>query len=305
MHKSMAVTSKHTFTVFTPTYNRVEVLHRVYESLRKQTFRDFEWLIVDDGSQDATGDLVGAWVDEGRFPIRYVKKENGGKHSAFNRGVREASGRLFLTLDSDDACVPEALERLYRRWSEIPEEHRERYAGITVLCRDEEGRVVGDLFPEEVFDATTYDLHYRLGVHGEKWGFVRTELLRQHPYPEYPGERHVPPGYVWLRIGHTYLTRYVNEALRIYYTTDVSITRSLISLRSRSPLGSRDFYAEVLKYPGMNMEKIKAAVNYVRYSLHAGIRLMKLLSGAPRPFLILGGLLPGLGIYLRDKRVTG
>ncbi|MDZ7793206.1 MAG: hypothetical protein U5P10_05780 [Spirochaetia bacterium] len=210
---------------------------------------------------------------------------------------------MFLTLDSDDACVPEALERFAVRWMEIPTETRDRYAGVTVLCRDELGRVVGDEFPEDVYDSTTFALHYRLGISGEKWGFVRTELLRQHLYPEHPGERHVPPGYVWLRLGHSYLTRYVNEALRIYFTTDESITRTLISLRARSPLGSRDFYAEVLKYPIKVPVSLKAAVHYVRFSLHGGCSTLSMLRSTPRPVLTFAGLLPGRLVYTRDRRV--
>ena len=49
------------FTVYTPTYNRAHTLHRCYESLKVQTFRDFEWLIVDDGSTDGTAELVAGW----------------------------------------------------------------------------------------------------------------------------------------------------------------------------------------------------------------------------------------------------
>ena len=99
------------FTVFTPTYNRAYTLHRVYESLKAQTYRDFEWLIVDDGSNDNTRELIQKWQNESLFSIRYIYQQNSGKHIAFNRAVREAKGELFLTLDSDDACVEEALER--------------------------------------------------------------------------------------------------------------------------------------------------------------------------------------------------
>lgn len=96
------------FTVFTPTYNRAHLLHRVYESLKKQTCKDFEWLIVDDGSTDATGDLIAAWQQESLtdFPIRYIWQDNGHKKSAFNRGVKEAHGELFVPWDSDDVSSP-------------------------------------------------------------------------------------------------------------------------------------------------------------------------------------------------------
>ncbi|MDP5238381.1 glycosyltransferase family A protein [Uliginosibacterium sp. 31-16] len=93
------------FTVFTPTYNRAAVL---YDSLCAQTCRDFEWLIVDDGSTDDTRELVARWQSEAGFSIHYVWQKNGHKKTAMNRGAAEARGELFLTLDSDDACLPDA-----------------------------------------------------------------------------------------------------------------------------------------------------------------------------------------------------
>ena len=102
-----AASARYTFTVFTPTCNRCATLPRVYASLAAQTFRDFEWLIVDDGSTDCTAALVDKWTAQADFPIRYLRQENRGKHIASNRAVREARGELFLVLDSDDACVPQ------------------------------------------------------------------------------------------------------------------------------------------------------------------------------------------------------
>src|SRR5258707_14117604 len=107
---------EYVFTVFTPTWNRAHTLHRAYQSLHAQTFRNFEWLIVDDGSTDNTREIVEKWQAESEFPIRYIYQENQGKAAAFNRGVREAQGALFLTLDSDDACVNQALERFKYHW---------------------------------------------------------------------------------------------------------------------------------------------------------------------------------------------
>ena len=163
------------------TFNRAHVLHRVYDSLREQTFRDFEWLVVDDGSTDGTGALVEAWRAEADFPIRYRYQENRGKHVACNRAVPEARGRFFLTLDSDDACVPQALERLNRYWEEIPEREQPGFSAVTVLCMDEAGRIVGDRFPRRITDSDPLEVQYRLKVRGEKWGFQRTAVMRTKP----------------------------------------------------------------------------------------------------------------------------
>lgn len=151
------------FTVFTPTYNRAHTLHRVFESLLAQTFQDFEWLIVDDGSSDATRDLVNSW--QAPFPIRYIYKENGGKHTAFNLAVQEARGEFFLTFDSDDRCVSHALQRFYEVWQGI--EDKDAFSGVTALCMDEAGRVVGDEFVSELCDATYLQDKYIYKLKGQ------------------------------------------------------------------------------------------------------------------------------------------
>jgi glycosyltransferase involved in cell wall biosynthesis len=205
------------FTVFTPTFNRAKTLHRVYDSLQQQSFRDFEWLIVDDGSVDDTSYVVEAWQQEAAFPIRYVWQKNGHKKTAFNHGVRLARGELFLPADSDDAFPPNALERFIHHWRAIPENERQLFVGVCGLCQDEKGRVVGDAFPGTWgIDSDSLEMRYRFGVRGEKWGFSRTDVLRTYPFPEHlPG--HVPEGVVWTAIATHYKTRFINEVVRIYF----------------------------------------------------------------------------------------
>ena len=195
---------QYVFTVFTPTFNRAHTLHRVYESLKAQTYRDFEWLIVDDGSTDNTRKLVEQWQQENLFPIRYLYQENSGKHIAFNRGVREAKGELFLTFDSDDSCVPQALERFKYHWDSIPEDKKEKFSAVTALCINQEGEQIGNSFPFEVTDSDSIEIRTKYGVVGEKWGFQRTEVLKMFPFPEIPGEKFITEGIVWNRLSRQY-----------------------------------------------------------------------------------------------------
>src|SRR5215831_18669122 len=104
------------FTVFTPVFNRRHTLGRVFESLRAQTIRDFEWVVVDDGSTDGVSDLLSEYERTADFPVRVVRQVNAGKHAAWNRGVALARGELFLPADSDDRFVPETLERFRDLW---------------------------------------------------------------------------------------------------------------------------------------------------------------------------------------------
>lgn len=290
------------FTCFTPTYNRSGTIRVVYESLLSQTFRDFEWLVVDDGSTDGTGALVESLAREAPFPVRYVHKENGGMHSAINVGAREAAGELFLKCDSDDAFDADSLERLDAIWKSIPEGERARYAGATVHCKDAAGLIVGSRFPSATKDGTALDLAHRWKVRGEKWGFVRTELLRQFPFPEFAGERRVPASIVWNRIAAAgYLTRYVDVALRTFIPLADGITLQSARSRARSWRGSRLFYDELSAMPIPLLERIKASANYARFSLHGGEGLVRAVAAAKRPLLALAALVPGWIAYRRDR----
>ena len=104
------------FTVFTPTFNRAYILPQLYHSLCEQSCKDFEWLIVDDGSSDQTGELIARWKErENGFVIRCYQIPNGGKPRAINFGITKASGKFFFMVDSDDHLTVDAIEKM-RVW---------------------------------------------------------------------------------------------------------------------------------------------------------------------------------------------
>jgi len=294
------------FTVFTPVYNRAHILHRVYNSLKAQTFRDFEWLVVDDGSTDNSVELVRKWKEEqelapeGAFPVRIIEKKNGGKHTASNIAVEKARGRFFLTFDSDDSCVPEALERFVYHWNSIPESEKPRFSAVTVLCMRPDGTIEGSRFPESPLDSNSVESHAYYKVSGEKWGFQRTDLMRQFPFPEYLGERFIPESVVWNRIAQQYKTRYVNEALRIYYPEDDSLSSSVLAIRVKSPRGTALMYNELSGNTIPVIMRMKAVINYIRFSFHGKNGLSSIVHEALRPMIAF--LLSPVGyiFYLRD-----
>lgn len=292
------------FTVFTPTWNRAHTLPRVYESLRAQTLRDFEWLIVDDGSTDGTDDLVARWQREAAFPIRYVRQENRGKPAAVNRGLAEARGELFLVFDSDDACVPDALERFHAIWESIPAERREAFSGVTVHCLDPAGAIVGNRFPRDPLDEHPHRVRTRYGVTGEKWGFHRTDLLRQHRYPDFPGERFVPDTLLWNRMSRDYLVRHVNVGLRLYHPDTGGLAAGLRRLRMESPNGAAEHYREELELDLPIRAAVRTAVNYVRYARHAGRSVARIVREAARPLTVLIALPAGMLAAALDRRAV-
>ena len=260
------------FTVFTPTYNRAHTLPRLYESLKLQTFRDFEWLIVDDGSSDNTEEMVKAWQKEALFPIRYFWQENAHKKAAFNRGVKEAAGELFLTLDSDDEALSEAMEILERHWCAILESKREGFSAVTGLCIDENGKIIGDSFPHDIFDSDSIEIFHRYKIKGDKCGFHRTDVLRRFPFPE-AVLGHVPEGIVWSSISANYKTRFVNEPIvTVHFDAGESITRTIsphVEHAEGHALWARQVLCNEWRWLLHNPWWIlKMAANYTRFHLH-------------------------------------
>ncbi len=238
------------FTVFTPTFNRRHTLGRVYDSLCAQTVRNFEWLVIDDGSTDGTADLVAKWTQAADFPIRYFRQPNSGKHIAQNRAVSEARGELFAPLDSDDALLPHALEAIGKHWNEIPESQRSQYSGIGCLCCDQHGALVGDRFPASPYDSDSREMNYVLRVGGEKWAVWRTDLLREGPFPEIAGTQFVPEALIGLRLAGAYRQRYLNEVFRIYYVNEPENGEKLSdrSGLSKNARGRLFYYIWLLNY---------------------------------------------------------
>jgi len=208
------------FTVFTPTYNRASTIHRVYDSLCKQTYKNFEWLIIDDGSTDETRTIVENWIGSNQIKIRYFYQENTHKFYTILKAAKIAEGEFIYILDSDDECVPEALDTFYQTWRNI--ENKDNFSGVTGLCIDQFGNRNGDNFPSDQFDSNTLECSLRYKVKGEKTGIVRTDILKEFQFGnEYFSNGFIPEGVIWYSIANRgYKTRYINKVLRIYYINE-------------------------------------------------------------------------------------
>lgn len=296
------------FTVFTATYNRATTLPRVRDSLARQTFRDFEWLIVDDGSTDGTPELVEGWIADGDLDIRYLRKPNGGKHTAWNVGITEARGSLFVSFDSDDACIPEALEVFHDEWTRIEPERRAGLVGVCCLVMDPDGNVVGDRFPEDVMDTTSDALRFVHHVTGDKWSFMRIEVARAFPFPEHEGMRYVPESIVWGRIASHYHERYVNKVLQVRHPDgSARLTNASWEDARANALGSQvaleEKAARWLRHDPAYFLRMAARYSRNSWLCSVGTRqqLRDLHGGVARALWLL--MLPvGRLLYLRDAR---
>lgn len=294
-------------TVLTPTFNRVQLLSRIHQSLVAQTGRDFEWIVVDDGSTDGTGVLVQAWAAESPFPIRYVWQENAGKHVAVNRGVQLARGELLLILDSDDWLVPNALARVGYWWGSIPEAQRDEFAGVAGLCAFPSGEVVGTRFPNDVLDSNSIEVRVRYRVQGDKCEVWRTDVLRQHPFPEDLGS-FVTEGLVWNRIARRYGLRFVNEVWMVKEYQPHGLSARSLELRVGSPQAAKVYYKEFAETPDMGIpftRRLREYANFTRFSLHGQIPLAQQAIEVRFKGLWAAATPIGFLLYLRDRLKLG
>lgn len=289
-------------SVVTPTYNRAYVLGRVYDSLVSQTFADFEWIVVDDGSSDETEALVRSWIEEGKLELTYKRQENTGQYAAVNRGVEQARGEFITLLDSDDWFLPDTLEVLLEIWLGIPEPERGRFSGVVGLCAYEDGRIVGDSYPEDPLDCDPAELTYLHRVRGDKHSLLRADVLKAFPFP-YEGEV-VWPGLVWNRMALEYDERHVNRVVKILDYQETGLSNRALEIQMGSPLPMKQYYLEELRLPHRLplRRRLRTTANYARWSLHCEIGLAGQFRDAPSKLRWLALLPVGTAVYLNDRR---
>lgn len=233
-------------TVFTPTYNRAYIIENLYRSLQRQTCTDFEWLVVDDGSSDETGVLFAAWMqEENPFPIRYHKKENGGKCRAINFGLDLAQGELFFNVDSDDYLTDDALEKLLRWEGDLPKD--QKFCAVAGNLGTAPDVTPNTPLPGDYFDGSALD---RYGIiDGERAIAFYTEIHRQYQYPDCPGEKFMTEAVTWNRMANDgYRIRFYNDIIWIYEYKPDGLTNAGYRLFQENPQGTGIFFREKAKF---------------------------------------------------------
>lgn len=297
--------------MFTPTYNRAHTLPRLYRSLLEQTFRKFEWLIIDDGSTDGTRDLVAKWQSEADFPIRYHWQENAGKHIAFNHGASLAKAALLAGIDSDDVALPHTLQAYWSEWNAIDPDQRAHFSGVSGLCIDDQGEVVGTEYPRSPMVSDLSEIRYQWKVEGDKHGCYNTSALLSFPFPDIDGARFVPEGVVWAQIASVYRHRFFNQVVLKKYIHD-SAGNQLTKVQdpTRHARGHAYWHREKLNtemrwFRHAPVQFLRSAVHYVRFSLHDAVSLgsqFKQLSNGWARILWCAALPLGYAVYIRDRR---
>lgn len=244
-------------TVFTPTYNRAYIVENLYRSLQRQSFTNFEWLVVDDGSNDDTEELFKEWSKENNnFEIRYYKKENGGKHRAINYALDEAKGELFFTVDSDDYLTDDALEKI-NDWEKDLDKSK-KFAGIVANRGYEKNKTINNYFEEDYLDLDlmqmyTYSENGKKVLSGERALIFYTDIHRLYKYPEFEGENFMTEAVTWNRMANDgYLVRYFNDIIWIFEYLPDGLTKAGHKLFIDNPRGYALWIIEKGKIEGKN-----------------------------------------------------
>ena len=256
-------------SILTPTYNRGKLLLPLYDSLKNLTFKDFEWLIVDDGSEDDTEQYALSWIahniQNAEFPIRYIKKSNGGKHTAINRGVREANGELILILDSDDTLPEDSLATIAHYYEQC--KGYKDCAGVCGLMAHHDGQLIGTGFPKDPMYESALQFRYakKGNVTGDLLEVYKTSVMREFPFPEIENEKFCPESLVWNRIANKYKLFCFNKVVYYRDYLEGGLTSKIVRIRMNSPIASTMTYAEMLDYNISLKWKIRSAINYWRF----------------------------------------
>lgn len=251
-------------SVLTPTYNRALHLNRAYQSLVNQNCKDFEWIVIDDGSSDNTTDTVDRFISESLIEIKYIKKTNGGKHTALNVGVREACGDLIIILDSDDWLSNDAIEIIYKHKNLVNLEYG--ICGLCFLKMYSDKTIVGDSFKEEVYRRNNIDLRYFDSIKGDKEEVFLRKILLQYPFPEFDKERFISEAIVWNRISIYYDMYFINKSIYYceYLPDGLSSNQNLFI---SNPKGTSLYANELTLNRFPLKQRIRSVIDYVAYSL--------------------------------------
>lgn len=292
----------YTLTVFTTTFNRAHTLNRCYESLKRQTSKDFEWLIIDDGSTDNTKEIIDGWKKENSINIRYYYKKNGGMHSGHNAAYRLINSELNVCIDSDDYMPDDAVETIINYWRENKSED---CAGIFALDADYNNRILGDKFPENIKKINLIELDRKYKLKGDKKFVFKTDVIKKYPeYPEFEGEKNFPLSYKTMLISKEYNFLLLNKILcNVEYQEDGS-SKTIIKQYFTSPKGFYEFRKFAMVNECSFKRRFIQAIHYVSSAIILKDR--SFISNSPRKIMTILAIPFGIALnkYINKDDVT-
>lgn len=260
-----------TVAVITPTYNRAHLLSELYDSLLNQSCFDFVWYIVDDGSTDNTEELCRGFKTD-KFRIEYLRKENGGKHTALNVGIARIEAPLTFIVDSDDSLTPDAIYTIVRDWDGFKDDPE--IAGISYYKLHKDGRVVGDEYPGAEIIGTYLDVRVNQNIMGDKAEVYRTDILKTFKFPVFEGERFLSEAVVWSAISRAgYKLVYLSKGIYVCEYLNGGLTASGRKYRLQNPFGTMEHAKAFLCNEVKLILRAKYMLLYIATSFFAPVSL--------------------------------
>lgn len=233
-------------TIFTPTYNRAYILPQLYASLTRQSSHNFEWVVVDDGSEDETESLIQSWKNEKKIRIVYCKQPNQGKHIAINTGAKLANGELFFIVDSDDYLTDDAVEKVISFWNK--ENPTGDISGIISYRMFHDKKLVGTSLPAGLKKCKLRETGSKYGSVGDKVVIYRTDIIKRYPYPKFDGERFLGESYVYNQIDDDYDMLILDDRLYYFAYQKDGLSQDFRKLYRNNPNGFLIDFEQSLKY---------------------------------------------------------
>lgn len=290
-------------TVLTPTYNRVAKLPELLESLVRQTNKNFQWLVIDDGSQDKTQEWFSEVLKKDLgFQIDYYVKENGGKHTALNFSHQYIKGDYVVVVDSDDVLTENAAEDIIHTWSKYA--HR---VDVKMIVFQKAYKDVADIPMDSMFSngeiESTLVAMTNSGMRGDHCETVKTDDFIRFDFPVFEGEKFIGEAWLWQKIAEDGCTIFVNRVLYLCEYLENGLSKSGRALRIKNPLGGMEHARIFLNKKFKFKIRMKQAVLYSCYSLFAKENLIKMLrSFGDNKLVVLLSYPLGLVVYLYWKK---
>jgi glycosyltransferase involved in cell wall biosynthesis len=281
-------------SIITPTYNRGDRLPNLFSSLKAQSDQAFEWIIVDDGSTDDTPVLCRTWEGQAAWPLQYVQKANGGKHTALNAGIQQARGELIFLVDSDDTLTTDAIATVREVWKSRSDR---AVCGISFLRIRKDGSVVGDRFPHDGELASYIEMRINRRIRGDKAEVWRTDVLRQFPFPEVDGERFLMEAAVWGKIGARYRMKHMNRGIYVSEYLPDGLTLSGAALTVLCPVGAAHGVRWATAAPVNLPTRLRMTWRLIAYELLARQSLRSMMKRSGHALQILLNFPVGLALY--------
>lgn len=283
-------------TIFTPTFNRKKEMIILYESLLSQTDKDFEWVVVDDGSADGTEELMLELKNKKEINITYYKQENSGKSMAHNKGVELAKGEVFICVDSDDYLKENAVEKIKKYYEKIKE--NSECCGLGFLAYDiAEKKLIGTAFPKDEMIETYYNIYNKCSVSGDKALVFKTDVIKQYMFPKIDGEKFVPENLVYNRISKRYKMLWINTEILYKQYMQGGYSDNYFNLAKKNPKANVILYKELYDFD----KSLYNVAAYDMFCMFSKMNFLQTIKEHPSTFKAMIMYFPSWIKYLQKK----